>query len=431
MTSDQIQIRKLTKALFISGAINIALASLFFYWMIREKPPTPYFELKPAKIEESQAPFAIDESLSEVIHYFKSLPLDQLTSKLSNSEFVESGYRKRDLALACLVTFHHFDLSRALLDDVQPAQTRVIAFGLKKDGKPAKVVIYPGLSDKQYESIIRFAKRERWPLTSKGLFLNLKNLKGKTLNSLAEAFYLTPEFISVEMLFNRAETHIEKAEILNVLTDGTFAMLATFAEHQKQSHDLTAARRQYFLLEYIKNNSKAAAYLLLKTDGPVIVRKLDDLHIKMILSLLTEKTPEAGKFALTLLTSPRGDAVWQMAAIRLYGYAGEEIPEKFQHNAALSKFLPANLILKKPESISQVALNLEPLAKEPKIELKPEPKPQPKSPEVSQKDTFYIVQEGDSLWKISRRYDVDIDVLKRLNQLSSDFLKPGTALKIP
>ncbi len=142
----------------------------------------------------------------------------------------------------------------------------------------------------------------------------------------------------------------------------------------------------------------------------------------MILSLLTEKTPEAGKFALTLLTSPRGDAVWQMAAIRLYGYAGEEIPEKFQHNAALSKFLPANLILKKPEDIPLITLN-----REPKVETKIEHKPQ----EIQQKDILHIVQEGDSLWKISRRYEVDIDVLKRLNQLSSDFLKPGTALKIP
>jgi LysM repeat protein len=420
MTGDSVQIKKLTKGLFLSGALNIILISVFFYWMIRERPPTPYFELKPANIEEQQAPFAVDESSSDVIRYFKTLTLEQLVAKLSNSELVESGYRTKDLALACLVTFHHFDLSRALLDDVQPTQSRVISFGLRKDGKPAKVLVYPGLSEKQYDSIIRFAKRERWPLNSKGLFLNLKSTKNKTLSSLAEAFYLTPEFISVEMLFNRADTVVQKTEILNVLIDGTFAMLSSFTEHQKQSQDLTAARRQHFLLEYIKNQSKNAAYLLLKTDGPVIVRKLDDLHIKMILSLLTDKTPEAGKFALTLLTSPRGDAVWQMAAIRLYEYAGEEIPEHFQHHAALLKFLPANMQFKKQQEPPQK----EAIAELAPAQKKPEVKSQPQ-------ESFYIVQEGDSLWKISRRYDVDIDLLKKHNQLSSDFLKPGIQLKIP
>jgi len=424
MTSDQIQIRKLTQGLFISGALNIVLASFFFYWMIRERPPIPYFELKPAKIEEQQTPFAIDESSAEVIRYFKTLSLEQLVAKLNNSEFVESGYRKKDLALACLVTFHHFDLSRALLDDIQATQTRLISFGLKKDGKPAKVLIYPGLSEKQFESIVRFAKRERWPLTSKGLFLNLKNLKGKNQNSLAEAFYLTPEYISVEMLFSRLDTHVEKHEILNVLIDGTYVMLGNFTEHQKQSHDLTAARRQHFLLEYIKNQSKSAAYLLLKTDGPLIVRKLDDFHIKMILSLLTEKTAESGKFALALLTSPRGDAVWQMAAIRLYGYADEEIPEKFQHHAALSRFLPANMLYKIPTD----APHVEPL-KEFQVVEKNQVEIQAK--EIQPKESLYIVQDGDSLWKISRRFDVDIDVLKRHNQLISDFLKPGTTLRLP
>lgn len=414
MPNDRSQIRKLTQCLFVSGALNIVLASFFFYWIFQERPPTPYFELKPANINEQQVPVAMDHSNGEVIRYFKTLSLHALLSKLSHAEFVDNGYTIRDLALATLVTFHHFDLRRALLDDVQPTQTRVLSFGLKKDGKQAKVFIYPGLSDKQFDSIMHFARRERWPLTSKGLFLNLKqSQKDESRNEplLADAFYLTPEFLAVEMLFNREKIGIEKYEILNVLLEGSFATLSQFAEHQKQSHDLTAARRQYFLLEYIRNGSKAAAYLLLKTDGPAMVRKLDDSQIIAMLSLLSEKSHDAGRFALALLTSPRSDAVWKMAATRLYGYAGESIPEKFQHEAALSKFLPSNLIFKKPKDIQTISFE--------------------KMPTLQQPETLYVVQEGDSLWKISRRHDVDIDLLKKINQLTSDVLKPGTTLKIP
>lgn len=403
--------RKLTGWLFISGVLNILFVSFCFYWMTRERPPIPYFELKPANSNEQQTPFAIDHSNAEIIRYFKTLSQEQLIAKLSNAELVDNGYTIRDLSLASLVTFHHFDIFRALLDVSQPSQVRVIAYGCKKDGKPAKVTVYPGLSEKQYEGIMRFAARERWPMTSKGLFLSLKNPKTKQVTSLADAFYLTPEFLSAEMLFSRLDTSVSKQEILNVLLSGPFGLLSQFTEQQRQSQDLTAARRQHFLLEYVKKQSKEAAYLFLKTDGPQIVRKLDDANIQMILVLLTEKTVDAGKFALALLTSPRGDAVWQMAAKRLYEYAEEDLPENFEHQLALLRFLPANMSVKKQEPQQE------------EIEVK----------ETTSKknNTLYIIQEGDSLWKISRRFDVDIDLLKQHNHLSSDFLKPGGSLKIP
>ena len=46
-------------------------------------------------------------------------------------------------------------------------------------------------------------------------------------------------------------------------------------------------------------------------------------------------------------------------------------------------------------------------------------------------DRIYIVQEGDSLWKLSRRFRVDVDKLKTHNQLESNNLRPGRTLKIP
>lgn len=47
------------------------------------------------------------------------------------------------------------------------------------------------------------------------------------------------------------------------------------------------------------------------------------------------------------------------------------------------------------------------------------------------KDRLYIVQEGDSLWKIARRFNVDVEHLRAHNKLKSDALKPGTPIRIP
>ncbi len=42
----------------------------------------------------------------------------------------------------------------------------------------------------------------------------------------------------------------------------------------------------------------------------------------------------------------------------------------------------------------------------------------------------YTVQTGDSLWDISRRYGVPIQVLLRLNGLQGDTIQPGMVLRI-
>ena len=42
----------------------------------------------------------------------------------------------------------------------------------------------------------------------------------------------------------------------------------------------------------------------------------------------------------------------------------------------------------------------------------------------------YVVRRGDTLFSIAWRFEQDPDVLKRRNQLSSDLILPGQALKL-
>lgn len=468
-------IRKLTAFLLISGMLNIVFVVLIFYWAISENPPTPYFELKPANKQEQQAPLAIDHSDSEVIRYFRRMPLQWLISRLNNTQLVENGYTQRDLALASLVSFHYFDLDRAFSGLTPPEEKRLIVYGKFRDGRPAELVVYPGLSDKHFEAIRNFATTERWPLTSRGLFLALQKEEKEEYDPyLLDAFLMTSDFAAVEMLFSRNEVSIEKEELLKVLLEGNWTQLSDFVEKQRISQDLSQARRQSFLLDYACNQSKAATQLMLKTDGAFAARKLDDPQVLMLLQLADEKSPQSEQFALTLLTSPRSNAVWKLAAERLYEYAGEVIPEVYNHQAALARFAPQthvnslavspdasgtslnaskqapNIKVKtqaptSPASVASSALtSSKPVAPKPMAQQSPPPKslstkvavppvtalrkfPTP----VPKKDVYYVVQEGDSLWKIGRRFSVDVEVLRAFNQLDSDALYPGRTLRIP
>jgi LysM repeat protein len=444
------RIRRLTLLLVFSGALNIILFALFFYWNAKEHLPTAYCGLRPANLQEQQSPLATDHCNSEVIRFFRKMSLEGLVSRLKNTQLVENGYAQRDLALACLVAFHHFDLERAVGALSFPAQKRTIAYGKFRNGKSAELTVYPGLSEKHYEAILDFASTERWPLTSKGLFLMLKKQKEQD-PTLADAFFMTADFLAVETLFSRSSVIPSRDELLKMLLQGDWSMLSTFADQQKHFQDLSAARRQRFLLDYVCQQSREAAYLMLKADPNIAAYKLDDNHVSLLLDLLDCKSLEAEQFALALLTSPRSDSVWKKAAARLYEYAGEAIPEKYQHHAALSRFVLQQTMVDMPNQPQAPVLTsaeaplstMLPPIKTALPKLTPAPKPQstlakaetlPRKPVLtpaSKKERCYVVQEGDSLWKISRRFDVDVDRLRAHNKLNSDALHPGFSMRIP
>ena len=60
-----------------------------------------------------------------------------------------------------------------------------------------------------------------------------------------------------------------------------------------------------------------------------------------------------------------------------------------------------------------------------------EPKVQPKPVEVEPETTVYVVQRGDYLAKISKKYNVTIASIKRLNNLKNDNIRIGQKLKLP
>jgi len=481
-------IRKLTTILIISGILNVCFLTIILYGMFREHPPIPYFELKPANSQEQLSPLAIDHSNSDVIRYFRKMPLEWLSARLKNTQLVENGYTQRDLALATLVAFYHFDLDKALSGSSFPEQKRTIIYGKLRDGKPAELTVYPGLTENQYGAIATFATTERWPLTSKGLFSMLhKQSQDGRESTLIDAFTMTPEFLAVEFLFSRGQVQVDKSELLNVVLDGTWPMLSTFMEQQKTVQDLSDARRQTFLLDYIvKQHSKSAAQLMLKTDGAFASQKLDDQRVMALLQLLDEKSKDNEQFALSLLKSPRSDEVWKMASTRLYEYAGEPLPAQIQHNTVLTHFVPGAVIAQPMERPKQVVSSAPPIpAPPPKVVVKETPKvnqqtmpprkvvvanpppatpisvptkvvpkptpktiaktiPEPPRPgkliassqpaakvSATKTDTTYVVQEGDSLWKVASKFHVDIEVLRSTNKLESDTLRPGRTLKIP
>ena len=52
------------------------------------------------------------------------------------------------------------------------------------------------------------------------------------------------------------------------------------------------------------------------------------------------------------------------------------------------------------------------------------------APSKSKKKT-HVVEQGDNLWKIARKYHVSVEELMRTNRMDSEKLRPGEQIEIP
>jgi hypothetical protein len=324
------------------------------------------------------------------------LSFSELVASLTNRELIEQGLCKRDLALASLVAFHDFHLEKAI--SFSPIQQRWIVLSPDQ-----KIALYPGLDDEQFNAIIQFAYQEKWPLTSKGLFRLLQNQKASKIDeTLVHAFLRTPEFYSLQLLFQKTGAAQTSSRLVQLICDGSWELLEDFAQTQSRDPDFSAEKRRGLLLSYLSHKSSVAAQIFLTTDFSFAQQRLEDSSVVNLISLLKEKTPEAERFCLVVLGSPRADLVLTAASERLYAFAGEIPPSPIDLNMALARFSPKTHLTRDVSSAP-----------------------------VKQAVRHHVVADGDNLWKIARQYKIKMDELVRVNELEKDQIYPGMILLIP
>lgn len=397
--------RFLTQLLIWSGALNIGLLSSLTYLVLRDRPESIAFDLKPATISKT-----VQTSNQEMLGSFATLSWAELTSFLENTDLVEDGYKKRDLALATLVAFHGLDIERALQGSW--IQRRVIALTRKEGPEEITLTLYPGLTEDQFSAIQRFIKTEKFPYTAMGLFYEIQHAAKPRDPALLEAFYLTPEFNAVQTLCQRTGIHLPKEFLIEMLAQGNWKTLHQFAVEQKEAMDLTPDRLKQFLTNYIRSRSTLAAKILLQWDRDFIVKRLDDRELISFIDLFKEPAPALESLLKELITSPRSDKVWRKAAEGLYSFSAQPMPEPYDHQMTLSTF-------------AGIQIPLNPISSPPPLASPPPPSPIKKEP------IQHTIAYGENLWKIARKYKVSIEAIKKANHLETDKLREGRKLIIP
>jgi LysM repeat protein len=221
--------------------------------------------------------------------------------------------------------------------------------------------------------------------------------------------------MAVTTLLSRVGINLTKEESLRLVCEGNWSILERFAAVQKFAQDFSVDRLRALLMEYLDVHSKTAARLFLHYDAEFAIRRLQDEQVLMILE---EGKDDAKALALAraLLCSMRSDRVYRVAASKLYASVKESVPEPYDHVATLRRFCPE--VLRAPAP--QPSL---PLPQATVVSHTPAPSGKAKK--------TYVVQEGDSLWKIAKKHRVKIEALMEANNLQSEKLRPGKQLEIP
>jgi len=404
------RIRYLTHALIISGAINIALVATLISFAVKRNFQSDTRRLGSFKKDC----VSISKTNHGILNSYFSLSFGQLLDELRNTELLEDGYRKRDLALSYLAAFHFFDVEKAL-----PGigiQKRRMQFFHQEGGERLDLIVFPGLNDDHYQALLYFAHVEKWPFTTEGLFYELLRRKEEAPQSLIDAFYMTEEFHSLHCFIAHTTIPVKRESLLSLLLEGPYEMFHDFSNQfkEKKADDVEVARE--FLLSYVRLKSKIAADLLIQMDAEFALRKLTDKDLAILIDMISEKHLDLERFLKELAYSVRSDFVRHKAGMKLYALVGGEPPSPYDHSEALKRFVPA---VKKTQIQMQDPFLLYQGANASTLT--------PKS-----SNRTHQVKEGETLWKISRRYKIDVETLIQANNLESEYALPvGKELVIP
>lgn len=410
------KLQLLTAALMLSMTINIGLGCAL--WRKSHLLPQVQF----AQLISDQ--FEMGPANCHVLKQMSDWDYARLTIELSNQEVVEDGYSRGALALAVLIANFDFDIQRSM--GTRALQKRFVKID---EGKTSYELI-AGLDRSDFAQIQQFAHQERWPITAQGLHKLIQQNVSEDRSSknrderhlLADAFMSSNVFACFERLFPNDIPKSDLVTITQYLDWNQLAKILTSnlaPTHKVERH--RAWQRRQMLIDAVNRGCKTAAYMLILCDFDYTVRHTSDSDLAQLLCLLDTYTAEAMNVALGVLKSSRENNIRALAAKKAGDFLDIPLPREDQWKWLAQAFLgnahsgqrlwPIDLLQVDSEPVEIAAEDLE-----------------PEKPFGNER--MHIVQRGDSLWKLSKKYGLSIQQLMALNDMTQDLLKIGQILQI-
>lgn len=393
-------VRLLTRLLVVSGCGNFVAILVGLYGCF-----VGNFWLPPHHLHRLAQEHHAFPSLSNTFHHFHVLSLRQLVECLAETGCVEEGYPIRDLALSYLVWHHHFDALRAM-QPLPPVPSTTLSLSI--EGNVCTLPFYLGLTSEHYDAMLAFGRREQWPITPEACFALLKNPHTADNASLRDSFcFCTPFQVLYKSLGGKSQEPVEAkleegwslAFCLDRVLEGDWEQFMKSVRAVSQHATSMHLARQTFLAFYPPEKD-----------------------LKKDLSLLATT-----KAALGEGVSPVHHGANAVNAVNIVNIVQPPLQVvSRQQPASVGNVTHVTTVALVPrQESSKVGVTVTSVAKPVKRSSNMTPTAAHSIPKL------YVVRTGDSLWKIAKTFQVDVDKIKAHNALKSDNLRPGLSLLIP
>jgi len=382
--------KKFTAALIVSVALNIGLLSSLIYIAMTDRD---HGSMSDEPIPHVLAKKELPDIAKEEIATYLRKSFRELIALLDDRSEIGPKIKRRDLALSCLVCFHNFHIEKAL--GGLPFEVRNYSFTNPKGNEQIIITLFPEMTEENFRQIIRFTQTEKWPLTTKGLFLELKT--NKAAHSLQEALYLSSEFVKLYKVFERSGMKLDKSELLTLIAEGSWDQIQRIARYTDIEQPQQGVRNT--LTHLVQERSSKAATLLVEHESSFLLSSARNEQLSAIIDLLEGNSKEIVAFLSKIQSSIRPEYVKEKAEKKLFFIAQQRAhPNTYRMSE------------QKTTRGSKEGTTTE----------------------IKKQEIEYIVKPGDSLWKISVKYKVPLRTLREKNKLErSEMIRPGQKLIIP
>ncbi|WP_348663692.1 LysM peptidoglycan-binding domain-containing protein [Chlamydia vaughanii] len=350
--------RWLWQALVLSAVLNIVFLLLFYSTVFRKD----IYKLRLFSGPLVAKSCRVKKIPEDFLEYLSRASLEDLYDLLDEDRLL---YGRPIKVWALSVAIHGYDV------DVSSVLSHPLTFTeLKSKGKSW---LLPNLADNEYGLVRKYLSLERYPFTSRGLFIAIsKNLeRGVVDEDCLYHFCHTAEFLYLRTLLCGADEQVSTvASLARMVIRNGEQVFFSLCNESNRATAISDEQRQKILSTYLDLGEPLAALLLLVHDEDWVVHEFTDAALQTFVDLLPKESPYSQNFISRLESTPR-----------------------VVHNT--HKEVTSDLGDK----------------------------------EANFED--YIIKDGDSLWLIARRYGLTIEEIMRVNHMNHHRLLPGKRLKLP
>lgn len=296
------------RALFVSLLSNLFLLAVISYFALRESrlqmlfPFQPHHEIMP-KIRLPQS----------VVEKYSAQNFMQLVEALKDKSPVIEGVLQRDIALSFLIHQQGFAAQRAL------------GFTPHQKEYQGNFLLCGNLLDKDFDRLISFAEKERYPFVFSKLVEVLKQQPHS--QELIEVVGHTPEFAVFKTLSLRRPHPVDQLFLIRLLVEGGAQPVSQLYEEMKKTASFDKEAWERLLVRFVREEAKTAAYLLVVEGEQTWVALPDELKLQMV-KLMDEKTMEALGFVQKILEKEESAVALREAALLRYAQFTHQTPQE-------------------------------------------------------------------------------------------------------